>query len=159
MKHKPVSSARFTALLLPLLLLAGCSDYELQGVVVTGTVPEVRVVSSDDPRLSQNGLAHAQVIGTIDPQSLTAERMRPAVADEQGRFSITVTSTGAGLLEYKIGIFARHTGFSPTTDTFDLPASRKRLLIVLTPGEDQQPPPNRDITDDALKAQEQMRRD
>jgi hypothetical protein len=155
MTHTPV---RFAALALAALLLAGC-DYELQGVVVTGAVPEVRVVSRDDPRLQQGGLVHAQVVGTIDPESLNAERLRAVVTDEQGRFTLPVDATGAGMLEYKLGLFVRHTGFSPTEDTIDLPPSRKRLLIVLSPGEDKQPPPSRDITDDALKAQEQMRRD
>jgi hypothetical protein len=85
--------------------------------------------------------------------------MRPVVTDEQGRFTIPITSSAPSILEYKVGIYARHTGYAPTEDTLDLPAQRKRLLIVLAPGEDKAPPPQRDITDDALKAQEEMRRD
>jgi hypothetical protein len=157
MPHLRPSAILAAPLLLIVPLLVGC-DYEIQGLVVPGAVSEVQVVSQDDPRLNQAGLVHAQVIGTIDPDALTAERQHPAVTDEKGQFSIPITSSGAGILEYKLGIYARHTGYSPTEDTINLPSTRKRLLIVLAPGEDRPAPPPRDMTEDALKAQEEMRR-
>jgi hypothetical protein len=138
-----------------LLLLCGCT-YHLEGVVVSGPVAQVQVVSSDDPRLQGPGLEHAQVNLTIDPSSLGAERLRPVTTDSHGQFSVPVSQTGAGVLKYEVSLYCRHAGCAPVQETMDLPPSWKRLLIVLAPGQDQPMPT--DLHDEAKEWQDQMRR-
>jgi hypothetical protein len=137
------------------LLLCGCT-YHLEGVVVSGPIGDIQVVSSDDPRLKGPALEHAQINVTIDPNSLGADRLRAVTTDSHGQFSMPVSETGAGILKYEMDLYCRHPGCAPVQQTMDLPPSWKRLLIVLAPGQDLPMPT--DLHDEAQQWQDEMRR-
>lgn len=120
------------------LLLGGCNGggYRLQGVVIEGASPGVFVVDSNDARLTEPGIAGAVVQGTIDPDTLRRKPQGSVQTDTRGRFALPVGEIGAGMLEYKLGVFARAPGHAPAEDIIALPKSSRRLLVVLPRGKD-----------------------
>jgi len=123
-----------------LVAALGCQPYELAGVVVAarGEPGGVRVVKQDDERLNSPGLAETTVILTLDPDSLRPIRLGSVTTDEQGRFRMPVDETGAGFLEYDLGVYARKKGFAPTWQQLPLPARGRRLVVLMQPGVDRE---------------------
>lgn len=129
---------RLFACAIAMLLLGGCGGggYRLQGVVIEGSSPGIFIVDSNDVRLTEPGIPGAVVQGTIDPDTLRRKPQGSVQTDTRGRFALPVGEIGAGMLEYKIGVFARAPGHAPAEDIFDLPKSSKRILVVLPRGKD-----------------------
>lgn len=115
--------------------LAGCSS-ALHGKAVRGDYSGVEIVSDSDPRLSEHGLSGVSIHVQLDPTKLKRETLGRAVSASDGSFSIPVDQFGAGVLEYDIGVYARRRGCEPAEGFFRLPGSGKRLLIIMTEGED-----------------------
>ncbi len=135
---RPSARLRAQLILLTALALAGCKPYEIVGIVVParGEPAGVRVVGQSDARLEQTGIPGANVQLTLDPDTLRPIRLGSVTADDQGRFRMPVDETGAGFLEYELGIYARARGFSPTLGQLRLPGASKRLVVIMEPGVD-----------------------
>lgn len=142
-------------LMLAVLLLPACSGYQLQGTVVQGPQPAVLVVSKNDPRLNMPGVSGAAVSVTIDPRSLNAEMLSTEIADYDGRFVVDVPHMGAGVLEYEVEVLCRAGGFLPSARSMKLPGSGKRLLIVMSPGDDTYKPQH-DILGETIEMGRQL---
>lgn len=114
--------------------LAGCEGYALKGRVVQGDASYVTLVSQDDPRLAQAGIAGAHVRVETDPMRLSRKTVATGTSDAAGDIKLPIGEFGAGWLEYDVGVFAGHEGFRPAEGFFDLPPDGSALLIVLEPG-------------------------
>lgn len=145
-----MAAGRWVCLGMALLALTGCQSYQLQGTVLPGNQSVVLVVAKDDPRLNQRGLDGATLQMTIDPQSLSATMLPMDMTDPDGRFSIPVSQTGAGFLEYQLEVLCRAEGHAPAVRTLPLPAANKRLLIIMAAGADHYKGPSRDIVDQTI---------
>jgi hypothetical protein len=119
-----------------LTLAAGCGQYVLEGKVVEGDASAVQAVPPDDPRLEKPGLGQAQIVLTLDPQSLGRERIASSTVQPDGSFAIPVDVFGAGFLEHEFGARARLDGYNAAYDVFMLPGGNQKLLITLAPGRD-----------------------
>lgn len=136
---RPLITTRLTCLMLLSLfglLALGCQSYQLQGSVVQGPESAIMVVGKNDQRLQLPGISGAALTFTIDPRSLNAETLSTELTDPQGQFSVSVPHTGAGFLEYELEVLARAAGYVPVARSMKLPSGNKRLLIILSPGED-----------------------
>lgn len=138
-----------------LMLLAGCGGYKVSGLVVEGPASGVYIVESNDRRLSDPGIAGASVQGVIDPDTLRRKPQGTVQTDSRGRFVLPISEVGAGLLEYKLGIFARAPGHAPAEDMFPLPSSGRKLLIVLPRGRDPGRAPE-DYLEETVRQSKQM---
>lgn len=123
------------AMMLP-LGLTGCSSYHLAGTVISGSQSTVLVVDKNDSRLQQPGINGASLMFTIDPDSLNASSLPVDITDGNGSFSVPVSQTGAGFLEYDLLALCRAPGYVSASRKMPLPSGSKRLLIVLSPGKD-----------------------
>lgn len=130
------SSCSLAALLLTVIMLPGCSAYQIRGTVVEGRTPGVYVVDSSDARLKQTAVADALIQATLDPEKLRPKLLRGTQSDEQGAFAIPVEDFGAGLLEYSLGLFVDADGYSgtETVEPIALPGPGKQLLVVVSAG-------------------------
>lgn len=137
--------------------LGGCSPYQLQGKVISGPKPLIEAVDDDDPRLAKAGLSGAVIHLTVDPREIRPKRYDPEMTDDQGCFAIAINEPGAGLLEYQLQIVARYANHKPTIQYLPMPWSGKRLLIVVSPGQDQYQPPQ-DILRETMKLGDQLQR-
>ena len=149
--NRPTSPRRCASLSLALfllLLLPACSGYHIRGAVIPGHEPIVLVVDKDDARL-RDGLVHASIEATLDPQSLDRKHLGKTVTDHTGQFALPVSQFGAGMIEYDLQIIARRQGFAPTVQRLPLPPSGKRVLIYMAPGQDR--PVGDDILQESLK--------
>lgn len=119
------------------LAMCGCEGYALRGRVVAGDVSYVAVVDPDDPRLvGGDGLEGVNLHLQSDPGRLNRRTAGRGVSGAAGAIEVPVDLTGAGLLEYEVGLFARRPGYDPATGFFQLPSSKKRVLIVMAQGRD-----------------------
>lgn len=138
-----------------LLFLTGCSTYQLQGTVVQGRSPGIFVVDKDDRRLFGKAVLDSQVFATLDPDKIRPKPLQPAVADDDGRFALPISETGAGLLEYSVSLVCRAPGFQYSSATIPVPSGDKRVLIVMTPGKDTYKP-KEDIAGEVEKFEKQF---
>lgn len=113
---------------------AGCSPYTVRGKVIQGDVSFVAVVEDSDPRLVGPGLSGASVELWTDPEKLNRKRVAVQTSDSNGDFAMPFSETGAGLLQYDVGVVARRDGYSGAETNIGLPSSSKRLLIMMKPG-------------------------
>ena len=120
--------------------MVGCGEgvgYQLRGRVVPGPTPAVVVVDADDPRLGgPDGLSGAVLTVTLDPRSLGRKQIGTGVTKPDGTFEIPIEEFGAGFLEHEIAVLARAAGYVSAENAVELPSSRKRVLVILTPGRD-----------------------
>jgi hypothetical protein len=133
-------------LLLSLALLASaCSTYVLRGTVVSGPTPSVFIVKPDDPRLANpdnplnslsTPIANASVQLVLDPNSAGRQILGSTFTNDDGSFEIPIKQFGAGSLQYQVLLTARAPNHSPVQDIFDLPSSKKRILVTLPKGHD-----------------------
>ena len=121
---------------LGLLALTGCGGYQLRGKVIEGTFSGIEIVSKDDPRLGEPGVGGVSLHLQNDPNRLNRETIVRGSSGPDGSFELPVDLTGAGLLEYDVGLFARRKGLAPAQSAFRLPSSGRRVLITMAPGED-----------------------
>jgi len=112
---------------------AGCS-YVIEGKVVTGGHAVVVLVEPHNTNLDQPGLSGAMVELTLDPGTISPRALGTQVTDASGRFRLPIDATGAGLLEYEVGILCRHRGYRTIYQTMSLPPKNRRLLIVMAAG-------------------------
>lgn len=126
----------FAAILIAGAMVA-CSPYTLRGRVVQGEVSYVDIVDEDDHRLAQPGVSSVALKLTLDPSKLNRKVIAQNYSDEKGDFEMRVDEGGAGLLTFETALLARKRGFQSAEGVFNLPGgSSKRVLIVLTPGND-----------------------
>lgn len=118
-----------------MMFLTGCGGYALEGRVVQGSRPAVRVVGENDPGLDGPPLEGVQVSATLDPHDLNAKPLGSATSGPDGRFSLPVEALGAGMLEYEVEVAAGRQGYQSAGDIFPMPKRSQRLLITLPPGE------------------------
>ncbi|MEM1213422.1 MAG: hypothetical protein AAGI68_14135 [Planctomycetota bacterium] len=147
-------AVRLWALAVVLVFAGGCGGYVLKGRVVEGPGPAVMVVGAGDERyeMSDSSGSGAEVLVTVDPFSIRPNRMRPVVADGSGYFEVPIREQGAGFLEYEIRMIVKRAGYRSADETLDLPASGRRLLVVLPRGQDRvEPKRERDVLRDALE--------
>ncbi|MCC6679549.1 MAG: hypothetical protein IT445_01480 [Phycisphaeraceae bacterium] len=142
----------FDCLLAMLLLLSGCSQYQLSGKVIEGPISTVMVVDKDDPRLHDpnNGLGGVALQTTLDPQNLNRIELPDALSQWSGEFAISVEAAGAGFLEYDAELMAQLAGYSVAVGEFRLPGRSKRVLVVLAPGRDG-PRKKQNVLDETMK--------
>ena len=140
------------------LLLGGCSPYQLRGTVVEGPVTRMEVVDAGDTRLAGDRyppVGGAAVAVTVDPDRLSAKPKGAATTDTGGNFSLKVDEFGAGSLKYDVGVTAGKAGYQTATDTFPLPGRGKRVLIMIKPGDDRgrelPNPSGRDLIDETIR--------
>ncbi len=122
------------------IVLCGCKDYALQGRVVQGPASYAMVVDAGDPRLAADGIPGVTVRLQLEPGTLQRETMAHEVSDQDGAFSLPVDKAGAGFLIFEAGVLARRPGYTPAYGVFRLPRKSKRLLVMMAPGQDSQPP-------------------
>lgn len=119
------------------LLLTGCADFRLQGMVVEGSVPGLAIYDKDDDQLSQSGkfgLDQAIVEVTIDPDTGERQRLDPVRTDSAGRFSVPLDVFAPGMLEYEVGLLIHRPGFRPHWQVIQLPDDDERVVVTLEPG-------------------------
>lgn len=131
-----------TALMLMVVgvVLAGCESYAMRGHVIRGEVSYVEIVSADDARLDLPGLAGARVGAHLDPSRLNRKFLGETISDSNGDFSLSIDEFGAGWLEYDISVVGYRNGYMGVEQFFRMPAKEKRLLVILAPGTDPEPP-------------------
>ena len=142
-------------LLCQLFFITGCQTYQLQGVVLDGSVAAIIVVNRTDPRLEQPGVPDATVDLTLDPSTLKPIHVGTTTTDEEGRFGIEVDQSGAGFLEYEAGVLCHVKGYGTVYQTLPLPHDDKRLLIIVGPGKSGQPQPD-DVLQETLEIGRQL---
>ncbi|MBI1335952.1 MAG: hypothetical protein GC164_03210 [Phycisphaera sp.] len=141
--------------LLALSGLAGCESYRLAGVVMGGDPSTVVVVGKGDGRLLAPGLGGATIEFTIDPTSMHPQKLATVIADDQGHFEVPVDVSGAGFLEYELGVLCRLPGYRTLWTTLDMPASGKRLVLVMKPGRDSYSP-QKNLIDETMEMGRQL---
>ena len=126
-------------------MLTGCSSYAIKGRVIRGPIAEVRLVSKNDPRLTEpnstgNG---ATVSGLLQPDTPTEHvDLGRQLADNQGWFTMPVDAFGSGFLLYEARLIARRSGSQGAMGTIALPGRSQRVLITLPAGVDTLPDPS-----------------
>jgi len=146
--------------LMGLTILSGCSPYALRGKVVPSAnkLSAIVVVEADDPRLDWPGMGTTRIRATIDPDRLSRQDAGQTQADFDGWFSLPIDQAGAGLLEYDVLIVGQLKGYASASQKMSLPASDKRVLILLAPGDHRYTPPYDDIVNETLKLSEPYRK-
>ena len=114
--------------------VTGCGGYKLAGNVIEGPQAAVLVVDADDPRLSESGIGGVSLRFMVDPQSLGTKPLGETISEGNGRFSMPVQELGAGLLEYRISLTAKRSGYQTLYREMMLPGGNRRLLIVMASG-------------------------
>lgn len=115
------------------LATVGC-NYILEGKVVQGGQGMMVVADSDNPNLEQRGLSDVAIELTLDPGSISPRSLGTQLTDASGQFRFPIDATGAGLLEYELGVLCRRKDFKTLYQAMSIPPKNRRLLIVMTPG-------------------------
>lgn len=113
-------------------LLQGCAPATISGRVIEGEVAFVAVVESGDPRLSEPGLAGVKVEASVPRGQAQGGVFARADSKRDGAFSIPVKN--AGMLKYPIEISAKSDGYLPTRNQLMVPASGRKVLVILKRG-------------------------
>ncbi len=145
-------------------ILAGCSPYRLQGVVVAGDQPGVEVVKKNDPRLDEVGAGLTGVPGVtlkvlLDPERLAPKPIGEGSTDAQGGFALTIDEPGAGLLLLDIELQAARQGYASVSDRLVLPGGNQRVIVTLKRGEDRPRFEADNVLEDTLRDAEPYLRD
>ena len=137
------------------LLACGCGQYQMQGVVVEGSVSAIRVVEQDDPRLLEGyGLPLATVEATLDADRLSRKMLPRGFSDVDGTFSVPVEETGAGYLDYYVRVIVRKVGYDTAVTDLRIPGPKQLLLVTLARGQDTYEPEAPDMLDETIKMSE-----
>ena len=138
------------------LVMTGCSPYQLQGRIVEGKTPQVLVVNANDKRLSAEPLEGASIELTLDPSSISPQRLGKVVSDENGDFVMPEDAMGAGSFqEYDLGILITAPKHRNIWQTLKLPSAKKRLLVIMATGS-AGPPPPQDILKESLQLKDRF---
>ncbi|MEM6394099.1 MAG: hypothetical protein AAF797_15135 [Planctomycetota bacterium] len=149
-----MQSVGFVVLVVTVVFLGGCGGYVLKGRVVEGPGPAVMVVGTGEERyrMRDGSGSGAEVLVTIDPDSIRPNRMRPVVANGSGYFEIPIRESGAGFLEYELRLIVKRPGYLSADETLALPKSGRRLLVSLPRGRDRVEPKREvDVLREALE--------
>lgn len=149
--------ARVVVLSALALVLGACAPYTLKGRVVRGEASYIAVVDDGDPRLDAEGIPGVQLKLTLDPGKLKRKTAAQEVSGASGELSLPVEEAGAGLLEFDAGLIARKRGYAPAEGFFRLPGGGKRILVVLTPGRDDESASGPETGDDLMRQYERFR--
>jgi len=122
------------------LALGACESYSMRGHVIRGDVSYIQIVSADDSRLSEPGISGARVGAHLDPGRLNRKFLGSTMTDGNGDFSLPIDEVGAGWLEYDISVVSYRDGFMGAEQFFRIPKAERRVLIMLAPGDDAEPP-------------------
>ena len=134
------------------LLLGGCAVYEMQGVVLEGTVSTIRIVDADDPRLLEGySLPLATVETTMDAERLSRQPLPRDVSDADGTFAVPVDEPGAGYLDYYVRMVVRKVGYDTAVEDFRVPGPNQRVLVTLARGQDTYVPEAKDVLEETLE--------
>ncbi len=136
------------------LCLAGCSPYQLQGIVIQGTVPGIEIVDQDDARLDYFGVPEAAISVVLDPQRLQPEPIARGQSNKHGQFALPIEQQGAGFLILDVEVRVSKPAFRSVRQRFDLPARGQRLIVTLPRGEDRPSPDGGNILQDTLREAE-----
>jgi hypothetical protein len=132
--------------------LTGCSQYQMQGIVLEGAVSTIRIVDKDDPRLAEGfGIPTASIAVTLDPDRLSRKALQSTLSDVDGTFAVSVDEPGAGYLEYPARIVVQRAGYNTATLDLLIPGPDQRLLVTLVSGEDKYKPQPPDLMEETLK--------
>jgi len=134
-----------------LVMHAGCRGYHLAGTVIEGPTSVMTIVSDDDPRLKQSGIAGAVIELTLDPDTLRPKSLGKTVSGGDGSFELPVDQTGAGFLEYEVGVFVQRRGYRSLWEQMMLPKKSRRLLIIMEPGAGGDARPGGNILDETMR--------
>jgi len=138
---KPSPSRWIIAVLAPAALaIGGCGGYTLDGRVVRGDASYAELVSRGSDRLEGQGIAGVRVGAHLNPGRLNREFLGATTTGPDGEFSLPIDRVGAGFLEYDISVVAYKDGYLGAEQFFVLPPDEKRVLIILAPGDDPDPP-------------------
>jgi hypothetical protein len=128
-------------LALPLIAaLTGCESYAMKGHVIRGDVSYVEIVDADDERLDARGIPGVRVGAHLDPGRLNRKFLGSSTTDQNGNFQLPIDEFGAGFLEYDISVVAYKKGYMGAEQFFMMPPASKRVLVILAPGDDPDPP-------------------
>ena len=142
---------RLAVIAVPALVLSACGPHRVRGLVRSGPEAAATIVPAESEQLrGRRGLDGAVVELTLDPGSLSPKDAGKGVADSRGRFAVELDELGAGVLEYRLGVFARRSGHKTLWQTLRVPERDERLLIVLTPGKGGERP-EKDLVDETLE--------
>lgn len=134
------------------VVLLGCGQYQMRGVVVEGAVSMIRVVDEDDPRLQEGyGLPLATVESTLDADRLSRKQLPREYSDVDGTFGVPVNETGAGYLDYYVRVIVSKAGYDTAIEDLRVPGPKQRLLVTLMRGKDRYKPDPPSIMDETLK--------
>lgn len=115
--------------------VAGCSPYQLRGVVLEGSVDMIEVVNADDPRLERFGVPGASVQVLLDPDRLSPKTIGRGSTNGDGQFALPINETGAGFLLLDVEVLVGAEGFSGTSQEMVLPGGKQRLVVTLKRGQ------------------------
>lgn len=121
-----------------MLVLSGCGSYTMPGRVVSGPVSMIAFVDADDPQLADAPITSARIAVIRDPDRPGQDASAALMSRQDGSFTLELSEFGAGWMEEKWEISAAKPGYRTATIRAALPksAAGKHLLIVLTPGTD-----------------------
>lgn len=126
---------------LPLIAaLTGCESYSMRGHVIRGDASYIEIVDADDERLDDRGIPGVRVGAHMDPGRLNREFLGSSTTDQNGSFELPIDEFGAGFLEYDISVVAYKKGYLGAEQFFVMPPKEKRVLVILAPGNDPDPP-------------------
>ncbi len=121
-------------------MAGGCRTYVIEGRVVEGRFGDMAFVRPDDPRLDDPAITNVRVTVDRDPDSLARRQVGTRITDARGRFEIPVGEFGAGWMDEQWLLRAFKNGYQTVSTTQRLPrGSERRLLIVMTPGQSEDP--------------------
>lgn len=127
---------------------AGCSGYTLRGKVVRGDISYATIVEADDVRFEDAGMSGVRIALQSNPGRLNRERIGETFTDSAGEFAIRVDRFGAGMLNYEVSFEARRKGYEGVRQMFTLPSRKKRIFVMLHPGEDVLGPEEESLDDE-----------
>lgn len=134
------------------LLVLGCGQYQMRGVVVEGVASMIRVVHEDDPRLLEGyGLPLAVIESTLDADRISRKQLPRGISDVDGTFGVPVDETGAGYLDYYVRVIVRKVGYDTAVQDLRVPGPGERLLITLSRGEDNYTPEPPNVLEETLE--------
>ncbi len=132
-----------TVVLMLLWQAAGCSPYQLQGVVVRSDESTVNAMRWDGNPDTLPGatIAGVNVEVVFEPRTTRPRKLGTVLTDDQGRFAMTIDESGAGFMEFEVMVVARQPGYRPSWRIMRLPARGEHVVIQMAPGRDEGGPP------------------
>lgn len=121
------------ALLVSMLVAAGCGAHRVEGRVVEGDFDFITVVDGGDSRLAAPGIGSTRITFTRDPGRLNAQQAGSGVSDPEGSFDIEIDAFGAGWMseEWLVRAVRSRFGFAEGQVRLPKPHRGEQLLITI----------------------------